>query len=155
MTFFGLPLHPLIVHATVVIVPLAALTVILAAFHSRFRAWAGPVPALLSVAGLILTPLSTATGEDLEHAVGSPAFDHAELGDMLAVFMVPLAILAVLTWWFSRNPARLGWSKITGWLGAVAAVAALVMVGMIGHSGAQAAWCGKNPDFVKCQASND
>ena len=42
--FNGLPLHPLIVHATVVIIPLAALTVILFAVWPRFRSWAGPLP---------------------------------------------------------------------------------------------------------------
>ena len=45
-TIFGLPLHPLIVHATVVVVPTTAFLVALAAIYPRFRAWIGPVPAL-------------------------------------------------------------------------------------------------------------
>ena len=49
-TIFGLPLHPLIVHATVVIVPTATLLVALAAILPKFRAWAGPVPALTALA---------------------------------------------------------------------------------------------------------
>ena len=40
----GLPLHPLLVHATVVVVPAAALSVLLAAVWPRFRRWAGPLP---------------------------------------------------------------------------------------------------------------
>ena len=44
-TVFGLPIHPLIVHATVVVVPTAALVLVLAVLLPRFRAWAGPLPA--------------------------------------------------------------------------------------------------------------
>lgn len=40
-TIFGLPLHPLVVHATEVIVPLAAVLVVLTAAWPRFRRWAG------------------------------------------------------------------------------------------------------------------
>ena len=47
-TIAGLPIHPLIVHATVVIVPAAALAVALAALVPRFRRWAGIVPLGLS-----------------------------------------------------------------------------------------------------------
>ena len=69
-TVFGLPVHPLLVHATVVIVPLAALTVLLARSGRRFRAWAGWGPLALAVAAVVLTPLSTSSGEELEHRVG-------------------------------------------------------------------------------------
>ena len=67
---FGLPLHPLIVHATAVLVPLAALLVIAVVVSPRLRAWAGPLPMALSLIALILTPLSTASGENLERQVG-------------------------------------------------------------------------------------
>ena len=69
-TVFGLPVHPLLVHATVVIVPLAALAVLLAAVWPRFRAWAGWGPLALAVAAVVLAPLSTSSGEELEHRVG-------------------------------------------------------------------------------------
>lgn len=39
MEFFGLPLHPLVVHAAVVFVPLAALLVMVFAVFPRHR-WA-------------------------------------------------------------------------------------------------------------------
>ena len=39
-TIFGLPVHPLVVHATTVIVPSAAVAVLLAAVWPRFRRWA-------------------------------------------------------------------------------------------------------------------
>lgn len=48
-TLFGLPTHPLIVHATVVIVPAAALTVTVAALWPPFRMRAGPLPLVLAL----------------------------------------------------------------------------------------------------------
>jgi hypothetical protein len=85
----GLPLHPLVVHVTVVIVPTAALTVFLAAVWPRFREWAGLLPLGLAVTGLILDPLSTSSGESLEHQVGQDALieKHSELADGLLPWM--------------------------------------------------------------------
>ncbi len=155
MNFFGLPMHPLIVHATVVFVPLAALLVIAAALNGRFRTWAGALPMITAVIAAILTPLSSATGEDLEHAVGEPGFDHAELGEMLIWFTLPLALLAVLGWWLNRKSgSSVKMANILGWVAALVGVGALVVVGLIGHTGAQSAWCGQNPGFVKCQTGD-
>ncbi|MCB0896882.1 MAG: hypothetical protein H6529_12295 [Nocardioides sp.] len=103
-SIFGLPLHPLIVHATVVVVPLAALLVILQVCWPRFRAWAGPLPPALSLAALVLTPLSTSTGESLEEQVGESSLveKHAELGDQLIWFTVALFVFSAAFWWLER-----------------------------------------------------
>ena len=61
----GLPVHPLIVHATVVLVPLAAALVALAALLPRVRRWAGVLPALAAAAALVLVPLTVRSGEAL------------------------------------------------------------------------------------------
>lgn len=97
-SFFGLPAHPLIVHATVVVVPAAATTVLVATLWQRFRTWAGWLPAALSLAALVLAPMSTSSGEGLEHMTGSSSLvqEHAELGEMLVWWLVPLAALAVV-----------------------------------------------------------
>lgn len=142
-TFFGLPVHPLVVHATVVVVPTAALAVLLAAVLPRFRAWAGPLPMILALVGLVLAPLSTSTGENLEHQVGESALvrDHAELGDTLVWVMLPLALVAVAMWWINRNgTVGKGLTVAVSVLAVVAAVGTGVDVALIGHSGAKAAW---------------
>ncbi len=145
-TVFGLPLHPLIVHATVVVVPMAALAVLLYAVWPRFRAWSGWGPLALSVAAVVLTPLSTSSGEELEHRVGESQLveKHAHLADMLIWWMIPLAVLAaVLFWWHrDRRGERSGTSLtvVLAVLPVVVAVGALVQVVLIGHSGAQSAW---------------
>lgn len=162
--FFGLPLHPLIVHATAVLVPLAALVVIGAVLWPRFRAWAGPMPMGLSLIALILTPLSTATGENLEHDVAETALleKHTEMGEQLLPFTIALFVLSVAFWWLDRrrtatpdpatpDPATPAGSATTasrlrtitavvGVLALLAAVGTGVQVGRIGHSGAKAAW---------------
>ena len=148
----GLPLHPLLVHATVVIVPAAALSVLLAALWPRFRGWAGPLPLGLAIAGLILDPLSTSTGESLEHEVGHSALieKHSELADGLLPWMIALVVMAAgLYAWHWRQGRRdndvpstsRAWVPVAiSVLAVVAALGTSVQVVLIGHSGAKAAW---------------
>src|SRR3954469_20637069 len=155
-TIFGLPLHPLIVHATVVFVPLAVVAVAAAVLSPRVRRWAGPLPAVLSLIALVLTPLSTASGENLEHTVPHNELveAHARLGDQLIPFTIVLFVLAAGFWWLDRRRAlergpgartRSRLTALTAVVGALAVVAAVgtgVQVARIGHSGAKAAWAG-------------
>ncbi len=142
----GLPIHPLIVHATVVIVPLAAALLVGVNLMPRLRAWAGPLPLLLAIASLVLTPLSTSSGEDLEHTMGeNQAIEkHAELGEMLIWWAVGLVVVSGASWFLARTGRSLGTGpelalKVAGVL---VGLGAIVQVVLIGHSGAEAAWGG-------------
>jgi hypothetical protein len=147
-TIFGLPMHPLIVHATVVIVPSAALLVALSAVYPRFRAWVGPVPALAALLSCVLVPLSTGSGEELQHRVGETSLveKHQELADTLIWFVIPLAVVAVVGYWMQRRAATEDKAAGKGLVAAIAvgavllSGATLVDVGLIGHSGAKASW---------------
>lgn len=145
-TVLGLPVHPLIVHATVVVVPSAALAVALYAVWPRFRAWARWAPMALAAAAVVLTPLSTSSGESFEHRVGgsSAIEQHAHLADLLIWWVVPLAVVAAGLWWWHRagGTARSGRSLalVATLLPVVVAAGTLVQVVLIGHSGASAAW---------------
>jgi hypothetical protein len=143
----GLPLHPLVVHATVVTIPVAALTVLLAVLWPRFRRWAGPLPAVLSLVGLALVPLSTSTGETLEKHVRETALveRHTELADGLLPWMIGLAVVAVAAYALHRREAagrslRPVVGVLVAVLALVAVVGTTVQVVRIGHSGAEAAW---------------
>jgi len=146
-TIFGLPVHPLIVHATVVLVPSATLLVALAAVYPRFRSWIGPVPALAALLACGLVPLSTGSGEELEHRIGESKLveEHAELADTLIWFVIPLAAIAVAGYWLHRRAAEgraAGRSLVlvTSVLAVLLSGATLVDVALIGHSGAKASW---------------
>ena len=156
-TVQGLPVHPLIVHATVVVVPTAALAVALYAVWPRFRAWARFGPLALAAAAVVLTPLSTSSGESLEHRVGGSAAieQHSHLADLLIWWVAPLAVLAAVLWWWHRaeRPARSGRSLalVAAVLPVAVAVGTLVQVVLIGHTGAEAAWS----DVGSAAASQD
>ncbi|KRC63280.1 hypothetical protein ASE12_00005 [Aeromicrobium sp. Root236] len=148
--FHGLPLHPLIVHATVVLVPLAALTVLLAALWPRFRTWAGPLPAGLSLIGLALVPLSTSTGETLERHVPHSALleRHTHLADGLLPWMIGLAVVAVTSYAAQRRGRTPSIHRSILIALAIctvfAAAGTTVQVVRIGESGAKAAWSDTN-----------
>jgi hypothetical protein len=89
---FGLPTHPLIVHASVVVVFTAALAVALAAGWPRFRSWAGSLPLFLSVLAVVLVQASMSSGWALEQRVGPSALTerHAHLAARL---LLPVLVL--------------------------------------------------------------
>lgn len=149
MTVFGLPLHPLIVHATVVAVPAAALSVLLATVWPRFRRWASWGPVALAVIALVLVPITTSSGESLERSLPHDALieKHAHLADGLTPWMIVLLVGALASLYPRIASARPALWSPARWFGAVAAVlsvigavGALVEVVLIGHSGAAAAW---------------
>ena len=93
----GLPLHPLVVHVAVVLVPAAVLgALVVALWPAARRRWGWPVVALTALAA-ISVPLATSTGEGLEHNLPrTPAIaTHAELGDQLLVFVAPLLLVVL------------------------------------------------------------
>jgi glucan phosphoethanolaminetransferase (alkaline phosphatase superfamily) len=143
-TIFGLPLHPLVVHATVVVVPTAAIVLVLSLVWPRFRAWAGVLPLALAAASVVLAPLSTSTGEGLQHMVGESQLvrEHAQLGEMLVWWCVGMLAVAAAAWWFRRSRPHLSRGIATTLVvaGTVVSLGTLVQTALIGHSGAKAAW---------------
>jgi len=161
----GLPVHPLVVHAVVVLLPMAVLGAVLLALWPAIRArWAWPV-VVLTAAAVVAIPLATSTGEGLEHNLPrTPAIAaHAELGDQLLVFAAPLLVcvfaLAYLDGRRRRGsaaarasgpgtvaapPATSGRLRVAAVLAAVLTVVFAVVCGVqvfrIGDSGARAAW---------------
>ncbi len=137
----GVPLHPLIVHAVVVLVPLASLLLLLAAVSPRIRRWAGILTPITATLALVMVPLATQSGEALEKRVdASPALkEHTELGDSLLYFVLTLAILAWALWFLDRR-ARSGLMTAVIVLSVVSVLATTVQVIRIGHSGASASW---------------
>jgi hypothetical protein len=106
-TVNGLPAHILLVHAIVVLLPLAALLLVLTAiWPTARRRFAGP-NAILSVFVVALVPVTTSAGEWLEHRVDETALlrAHTELGDTAIWAALPVALLALVIWWRQREAA--------------------------------------------------
>ena len=149
----GIPVHPLVVHAVVILLPLAVLGTLLIAIVPRWRVPYGPLVVAAALAATILTPVATSSGEALEERVGDPG-RHAEMGEMLIWFEIPLLVLVSALWWLARRQARVedadthsaaagpSTTLVTA-VAALAVVAALAnafQVYRVGDSGAKAVW---------------
>lgn len=160
---FGLPSHPLVVHAPVVLLPVAALGVLVMllrhAWYLRYR-WA--VLALGAV-GTVGAIIAAGTGEELEERVErgesraalQAINEHAEAGELARtlaiVFLVALAAWVLIPWFLERRaeaatdadrPAtRTTWLRPALMVVcAAAAIGSVVTVVDAGHSGASSVW---------------
>ncbi len=172
-TVFGLPLHPLVVHGTVVMVPAAAVAVIVAGLWRRVRlrlVW----PAFVaSVVATGLVGLAALSGRPLTRSVrpGHLVAEHAQLAKLLVLWVVAMTgasfVLAYVTWRRAgtpvpaRVPARLRAAAGPALAARLAAVrwvlpvlvglsvltgaGTLVQVVLVGHSGARATWSTGTP----------
>lgn len=142
----GLPLHPLIVHAVVVLVPLTAVALILGALFPRIRERLGIVTPILALVVLALVPVTMLAGEALAAKVGPiPAVaHHAQLGGLLWPWVLAMFVIAALQWCWHRlgsGPRRA--TRIVLAVGAaIAGAGSTVMVVLIGEAGARAVWGG-------------
>ncbi len=137
--FNGLPVHPLVVHGVVVLLPLAIVGTIAIAVRRPWRAKFGPVVVAIAAVATVLIPISTSSGEALEKRVGDPG-EHAALGDTLIWFAIPMLVLAVGLVLLDRMGTRKGLTTVVAVLAVVAGVANGVQVYRVGDSGARAAW---------------
>lgn len=142
----GIPLHPLVVHAVVVLLPLTILGTLAIAAKPAWRTRYGHLVVAVGVLSLIFIPIATSSGEALQRRLGDPG-EHAALGGQLIWFAIPLVTLAAAMWWLARRTAagrpalgRAVLPKAIAVLAVVAALAAGVQVYRVGDSGARAAW---------------
>jgi uncharacterized membrane protein len=65
----GIPLHPLVVHAVVALLPLAAVGAVVIALRASWRRSLGVPVMLLAIVGAGAVPVATQTGEQLQGAL--------------------------------------------------------------------------------------
>ena len=164
MRVAGLPLHPIVVHAVVVLIPLAALGALLVAAWRR----AYGVPTLvLAVAGLLSVPLATTSGNALAAEHGGHGSDaltlHMDRADRVLPTMLVFVVLLAAALWLGRRTdqsadpdaatgapsggtavaTRTTSTRLVPVLAVLAAVAGLVatwFVVLTGHAGATSVW---------------
>ncbi len=142
MTFFGLPLHPLVVHAAVVLVPLAALGTILIAVSARARKRYGALVILGGVVALGAVIGARVTGEALNggaQAATPIMATHITWGLLAPWPAAALVVTGVLLVLAGRGRSRplLVTSSL---LAIVAAAASLAIIVVVGHAGSTAVW---------------
>ncbi|ONH30540.1 DUF2231 domain-containing protein [Pseudofrankia asymbiotica] len=163
-TVSGLPTHALIIHATVALVPLAAVLLVLVALWPRLRRALGPLPAIGAAVALILVPITTSTGDKLKDQLGvdNPLVNrHAELGEQLlpwvaALFVAALVLLFADGWrptaWATPAAASGAGTATASRMRIVTIVVSVIVIALavvtvvevirIGHAGAEAVWQG-------------
>lgn len=142
-TVAGLPVHPLVVHAAVVIVPLAALGAIVMAFWRSFSRRFGVIVVIAAGVGAVASFVAKESGEQLAERVGEPE-QHAELGDVLPLIALALFVVLLVFWLFDRgvpeNRARPAWLIGLAVLMVIIAAVAVFWTVRTGHTGAEATW---------------
>lgn len=155
MEINGIPLHPLVIHAVVVFVPLAALSAVLFAVVPRWR-WLFRWPtAVLAVVAVVVTRVAVISGNDLKDDRGLGVLElvkeHEEWADRLEIAVWVFAVVALLAWWVlpyaaplvgsteRTSPAATLATAVTVVL-PVVAVVVLVLAVITGDAGAKAVW---------------
>jgi uncharacterized membrane protein len=161
LTVDGIPAHPLVVHAVVVLLPLAAVATLLVVARPVWRRQLGVWVLLIAAAGVFAVPVAASTGEQLRASLGggSPLVEiHEERAETLLIpALIYLVLLAATVLVGRRADAAVDGpgaahatrsnvgslqriTMITGVLAALAGLAVTGLVVWIGHAGSVAVW---------------
>ena len=152
--FGELPLHPLLVHLTVMVIPLAALCLVLSAVWPAARRRLGLVTPILALVALIAVPITTSAGLWLADRVGrTPLVDrHQALGESMLPWSIAVFVVAASVWvWYRFGQAaphrwRMPVAVVLAVAAVIVAAGSVVMIVQIGESGASAVWSGNVSD---------
>lgn len=146
-TVLGLPVHALVVHAVVILVPSAAAGVVAIAAVPRWRARYGSLVLLVATAGLLLVPVAKGSGEELQDRIDAGGVvakqikEHADAGELLIWPTLVMWLLAVaLVVLARRRTAGDTTVKVVAVLAILASLAAGAAVARVGHLGSKAVW---------------
>lgn len=160
----GLPAHALLVHVLIVLLPLAALLLVLSVVWPAARARLGLVSPGVAAIALICVPVTVNAGNWLRNHLRAneghlnPLIRrHANLGNGLLVWAIAVFVLAAGVWLLTRR-YELVWrprggterAELPAWVTAglavvtvAVAVGAIVQLYRVGDSGAKAVWSGR------------
>lgn len=148
MEIMGLPLHPLVVHAVVVLVPLAALGGIVISAWGAARKRYGWLTVAVAFAAAASTLVAQKAGEAFYASFSrhSEAMEkHMSLGGglllwVIILFVGALAVMIAQRMIDQQDPRGRTTLVVGGVITVVTAVISLVQVVRIGHSGSAAVW---------------
>jgi len=139
----GLPLHPLLVHSAVVLVPLVAVGALVMSYLPSFSRRHGKLILILALIAQVSVFLAKMSGEAFAEILNKNVEKHAELGEIAPIVTLPMVALIYLRWRMDRSGSTFG-SVLIRRLTSVALIAAslasLVVIVLVGHSGASSVW---------------
>ena len=139
----SLPVHPLVVHSAVVLVPIVALSALVMSYLPSFSRRYGKLVIALAVIAQLTLFIAKASGESFAERIGKEVERHQNFGDLAPWVTLPMLILLFIRWRMDREGATVGSPLIRRLvsLGLIlAAIAALVIIFLTGHSGAESVW---------------
>jgi hypothetical protein len=152
-TIDGLPLHPLVIHATVVLLPLTALVILLAGVWPKARRYFNVAPLVLSVLAAVLLAVTFQTGNNLKSEIGTTPLitRHEHLAHQLSIPVLGMVLAGILIEIVRRQgnreqqPALADSGStvlvvIAAVLAVVFALGTTVQTVRVGEAGARAVW---------------
>lgn len=138
---FGLPVHPLVVHAVVVLVPLASFGLILMATSiKRSKRYGGPVTLIAGI-GAGAAILAMASGRDLAARFGYGAQEHFAMGQWMPWVALAVFLNCLLLWLMDKKPPKRSLpGTVLSIAGLVVAAVAIGATVYTGHLGAELVW---------------
>jgi hypothetical protein len=141
-TILGLPVHALVVHGVVVLLPLMAVVTVWWAARTASTRRTGWLVVAADAAVTVLTWVAAQSGEALQHRLGGTvAVEHGQLARYLPWMALGLTIAAGLVQLNRRggDGAHLP-GRVTAPLVAVVALVVVYWTVRVGHAGAVAVW---------------
>lgn len=134
-----LPMHPLIVHGIIVLLPVAAIWMLVSVWKTNVfrRTWKVLYPLTVLVALGVITAKSS--GDSLAAAVGLPN-EHADAGNRLIPISIAMSTAVLGLIYFTLVRPIKAFSMGTRVIASVATMLALPLTYVAGHTGAEAVW---------------
>jgi uncharacterized membrane protein len=153
-TISGLPVHALVVHFAVVVLPVSATALIAMIYMPKIKSKYSFITVVGVVLGSAAVLVAKQSGEALAEKLGWPT-EHADYGTYLTVAAFILMCLSLL-WYRSAKGRRSRVVTPLGHVTVLAAIAVLVLTFLTGHTGAQAVWEGKlTPQKITSTAASE
>ena len=113
----GVPIHALIVHVAIVLIPLSAIGAILIAARPKALRFFGVKTVIAAAVGVVAGVISKTSGQNLCQRVGWPQ-EHVDYGNIFPIAAVAFLLLLVVFWLIARgvplNRERPLWLKVVG-----------------------------------------
>lgn len=139
----GLPLHPLLVHSAVVLVPLVSIGALVMSYLPSFSRRHGKLILILALVAQVSVFLAKISGEAFSEILKKNVEKHAELGEIAPFVTLPMVVLIYLRWRMDRAGSSTGSvaiRRLTSVALVISSLASCVMIFLVGHSGASSVW---------------